>query len=251
MIINPYNKIVGNESGLIVGLDMILDGSGDLVNKASGYENLTITQDNIDSSNYSMSKVGPVCTMNGTDERITIADNAALSFANDMSIVIVCKRNATGEPCGIVSKYGTAQANKEYVCGWLADDVLYWWTLDANTGGYRGRKATDATNTDGNYHLYVFTNEAPGAVGDHKIYCDGSAIDDENFTSGAYTQMRDGSDPCYIGFNVSGLTTNGYSNMDIAYVKILNRAVTTTEISNMQAVFDSAYNRNKSYYNIG
>lgn len=192
-------------------------------------------------------KVGHTTTFNGTDTVINLGDQPQYSFLNDaqgFTIVMIFQRVQNGSAEPLISKYSAAGIT-EYILGSIVtSNNYYFWSYDATGGGYRGRLMAPVTTVDSTYHLLIARKTNGVLTTNHEVWLDGVQKDTGNFTSGAFTQMRDTAAPLYIGFTPYGLGVNVYSNVIIGATGIYNRPLTDQERANIRAVFNASVARN-------
>lgn len=166
----------------------------------------------------------------GSNDLLTIPDNAALSFgdgSNDSPFSISALADIQGSSFTIVSKMGADSTTHEYYFGTDGADKLearlYSGLLVATN--YTGRKYNAQAVVEG-YHHYMLT------YGDDiKLYIDGVRVDDSGVAGeGGYTAMLPRGADVLIGKRLVLQSTG-----DILEPKIWNR-----ELSPLEASYESA-----------
>lgn len=150
-------------------------------------------------------------TMNGTTQRVDVADADGLSFTNDSMYIssYVNMTDATSFP--IIYK------EDEYLLWSNGADKLEARFIDSTTGGYIGRIYNTAiTSSEGSW-LFV---EATFNGTNVDIRLDGVTVDDTDANSGSFTQMRNTANGVSIAYDGTNYAGGYFSHTTIGGVPV-------------------------------
>ncbi len=179
--------------------------------------------------------------LNGTDEFVTVGDNAAFSFGNGtsdepFSIAAWVKKDSTSSnvSAGIIAKYdGTGGGDLEWRVYSGTLNAIHFEIADQANG--KGAFIATATNVigDDNWHFVVVTYNGIGgakAAGGMSIYVDWSLQDVTRTTQSGYIAMTAGATDVIIGHYIDNGTQSRFWEGALNNIAIFDRELTHAEI---------------------
>src|SRR5262245_21059545 len=149
----------------------------------------------------------------------TSQGNGGLSIVSGAYVDALAVANTL---CG---KYG---ASLEYIFGWHSASRLYFWVSDANNSSSSGRFASAAPSARV-WHNVAGCWDGATVPKDHiSIWSDGKRIDDNDFVSGTFTQVRDTTIDFKVAFNNGGI--GGATDIYLSYLYLFRRGLLPDEI---------------------
>ena len=175
-------------------------------------------------------------TFDGTGDYATIPHNTVMRDTDSLTVETVFQvYSQFGYYGGIIGK-GTSDANEEYFLGIHPSGNKIYFDVGQGSGPYIN--ATQTINSNQYYHV-VAMHERAGGTSTCSIYVNGEFV--SNTTSGATNSVNTNTTDITIG---SRWSDGSYSlNGDIPFIKMYNRALTTSEIK-------ANYNAIKGRFNI-
>jgi len=196
-----------------------------------------------DTSDHSVTgKINNALSLDGTDDKITVGDNAALTFVtvdtvSDSAFSISAWINmddATEFP--IFGKNETGGAAEEYLFWVDASDKLGLYLFDGASNVYEGAYYNTAiTAQEGSWAHVVATYDATEASTGITLYVNGSAVANTIDDNGAYTAMHNGTGEVYIGYTqaIPGSEALKYADGKIDNVILFNKELSADEVTNL------------------
>ncbi len=240
-------KMVIADESLLLDSDLIAhwklndSAQSDAVDDATGSHDGTLSDgDNSYTSDHSVTgKVGNALDFDGTNDKVTINDDDALSFGNgaaDSAFSISAWINMDDATnFEIISKY-EAGFDEEWRFFVGADDKLAVRLHDENVAVHIGRKYNTAITADeGSWIHVVMTYDATEASSGITLYRNAVAVDNADDESGGYVAMRNKNGDVTIGLTASDI--NKYANGKIDNVMIFNKELSQAEVT---ALYNSA-----------
>ena len=167
----------------------------------------------------------------GTNDSVKIDDAAVLSFgdaSSDSAFSIsawIKMDDATSFE--IISKLENAKEEWRFFVD--SSDKLAGWCIDSTTDNYIGRKYNTAiTSSEGSWIHVVMTYDATETSSGVTLYIDGSATDDLDDNTGAYTAMHATAADVYIGFTHKNTI---YADGKIDNVMLFNKELSQAEVT--------------------
>ncbi len=167
----------------------------------------------------------------GTNDSVKIDDAAVLSFgdaSNDSAFSISAWINMDDATSfEIISKLENAKEEWRFFVD--SSDKLAGWCIDSSTDNYIGRKYNTAiTSSEGSWIHVVMTYDATETSSGVTLYIDGSATDDLDDNTGAYTAMHATAADVYIGFMHKNTI---YADGKIDNVMLFSKELSAAEVT--------------------
>jgi len=219
-ISNLYNDSGCLSTGL-VGYWPFDEGKNSLVQDYSGNEN-DLNLYNVGDSNWVEGKFGKCINLNGTNEYGEVNHAGDLDFTDsDLSISAWIHHNGADDWRGIVHNSVGQTTTRQFGFALLSTDLLVFMTYDGVSWETRVT-STVAVDTLGFHHVAVIFDDSAGTA---KLYLDGEEVGSASgLNSMAYSPTW-----LTVGCRYGG----AYFDGKIDEVRIYNKVLTTTEITNL------------------
>jgi len=243
LLLDSNNKLkmcIADES-LLLDSDLIAhwklndSASSATVTDATGNHNGTLSDgDNNYTSDHSVAgKVGNAFDFDGTNDKVKIDDDDALSFgdgSNDSPFSISAWINMDDATnFTIIGKNQSGANTSEWHFMVNADDKLTLRLFDSEETSYIGRVYDTAiTAQEGSWIHVVATYDATEASSGITLYLNGSAVDDADNENGSYTSMHNTATDVYIGWEQYW---NWYANGKIDNVMLFDKELSSAEVT--------------------
>lgn len=133
----------------------------------------------------------PGCYFDGDSDYISVPDHADFSSVGTPLSVSAWVNADDTALFPIVDKY-VHTSEQEWIFGLDSSRLVYVSLYQNSTGGYIGRYyGTALTAYQGTWIHLAFTYDGGSAAGGVKIYLNGAQVDDNGYTSGAFTALED------------------------------------------------------------
>lgn len=197
----PAGSPVDWSHPLAAGLRLAMvfgEGAGNLAADAGPFMNPGSL---VNGAGWGAGLAGIAGVFDGTNDYADLGDRAHYTFpSGGLSVVARIKRDRAANAIDdLINKDSGSGTAREYNLGFYSDSKFYWFLVDANASptGYIGRTAPAFGS--GAWHDVACTYDGGGANSGVRIYDNAARIDNANYSGGAFTQMRDTSQPLYLG----------------------------------------------------
>jgi len=179
-------------------------------------------------SHLGLASATPFYRFDGTDDVITVTDNAALDFSTELSIVVFCRLASPGATRTLCSKYNPTGNKREFAWFFDTDETLKVFWGDPADGTLEGNTVTDSPISDyDKIAMYALTYNA-GTV---TMYRNAIALDTTDTTVPSSLYNSDAA--LQLFGNTSGAA--GYFIGEGYSAAVLNRAITAAEAAAIYA----------------
>ena len=159
----------------------------------------------------------------GVNQYLTVSDHADFSPALTAFSITGWWYPDVTTVGGWIGKYGSSL---EWCVGSTNGGALYWFVYDNTTNGYRGRYASTGW-TAGSWQRFAFTYDGGTSASSCEIWRNGVQIDDNDFSSGTFTTIRDTSQVVTVG-QASGWSGTEF-NGRIAHLQFFKKKLSEAE----------------------
>lgn len=183
---------------------------------------------------YSAARIGQGLDFDGTNDYLTVADDASLSMSTNMTVMAWVKQTDYANAKRIITKWDTNQATfaLQTSASLLGSQISVLIANALNDGGANGALTPSTSWRVGSWHHVAFVYNGAGATNASrlKIYLDG-VPQTLTFSGAIPAAMTDATSPLRVGQldSIAGYMWNG--SMD--EIAVLNRSMTAGEIAHI------------------